>query len=306
MPRYTEDSKERVREAIDIIDLVGSKVELRRAGPGDFKGRCPFHEERTPSFHVTQSNGLYYCFGCGRGGDAFKFVSELEGLDFVGALEYLADRYNVELEVADEDPREAEKRARRERLLELLERAAIYYVRTLWESQTSEAVTAREYLAGRGFEEAVLREFRVGYAPSAWDTLLLVARRAGFGDREIYDAGLSQRNQKSGRTYDRFRRRIMFPLADRRGRVLGFGGRAMSADDPAKYLNSPETELFHKRSQLFGADVARAAAARAGETIVAEGYMDVVARSSSSISRSRRSRFSAARGSSSATSSGTL
>src|SRR3954462_6095051 len=277
MPRYTDASKERVRDAIDIVDLVGSKVELRRSGGVAFSGLCPFHEERTPSFSVDAAKKVYHCFGCGRGGDGFTFVRELEGLDFVGALEYLADRYNVELEVADEDPREAEKRQRRERLLELLERAATFYVRTLWESQASEAAAAREYLAGRGFEETVLREFRVGYAPSAWDSLLLGARKQGFGDREIYDAGLSQRNEKSGRTYDRFRRRIMFPLADRRGRVLGFGARAMGEDQQPKYLNTSENELFHKRSQLFAADVARAAAAKAGETIVAEGYMDVVA-----------------------------
>src|SRR3954451_13712572 len=275
MPRYTDASKERVRDAIDIVDLVGSKVELRRSGGAAFSGLCPFHEERTPSFSVDAAKKVYHCFGCGRGGDGFTFVQELEGLDFVGALEYLADRYNVPLEVADEDPQAAQKRARRERLLELLERAATFYVRMLWESD--EAAPARAYLAERGLEETVLREFRVGYAPSAWDRLLLVARRASFGDREIYDAGLSQRAQDTGRTYDRFRRRIMFPLSDRRGRVLGFGARAMGADQQPKYLNTSETELFHKRAQLFGAAVARAAAAKAGQTIVCEGYTDVIA-----------------------------
>ena len=274
MPRYTDESKDRVRDAIDMVDLVGSRVELRRSGGTSFSGLCPFHDERSPSFSVDAAKKLFHCFGCQEGGDAFTFVQKLDGLDFVGALEFLADRYKVPLEVAEEDPRAAQRRQERERLIELLERAATFYVRMLWESE--EARGAREYLAERGLEESVLREFRVGYAPSAWDKLLLVARRAGFGDREIHAAGLSQRNAK-GRTYDRFRRRIMFPLADRRGRVLGFGARAMGDDQQPKYLNTSENALFHKGSQLFGADVARAAAAKAGKTIVCEGYTDVIA-----------------------------
>lgn len=274
MPRYTDESKERVRNAVDMADLVGSRVELRKSGGTAFSGLCPFHDERSPSFSVDVAKKVYHCFGCQEGGDAFTFVQKLDGLDFVGALEFLADRYKVPLEVAEEDPRSAERRQRRERLLELLERAATFYVRMLWESD--EAAGARRYLAERGLEESILREFRVGYAPSAWDRLLLTARRAKFGDREIYDAGLSQRNQQ-GRTYDRFRRRIVFPLADRRGRVLGFGARALGSDQQPKYLNTSENEVFHKGSQLFGQDVARAAAARAGQTIVCEGYTDVIA-----------------------------
>src|SRR4051794_9483743 len=189
-----------------MVDLVGSRVELRKSGGTSYSGLCPFHDERSPSFSVDAAKKVFHCFGCQEGGDAFSFVMKLDGLDFGGALEFLADRYKVPLEVAEEDPRAAEKRARRERLLELLERAATFYVRMLWESD--EAKGAREYLAERGLEEGVLREFRVGYAPSAWDRLLLVARRAGFSDREIYDTGLSQRQGGQGRTYDRFRRRI--------------------------------------------------------------------------------------------------
>ncbi|HZO36514.1 MAG TPA: DNA primase [Solirubrobacteraceae bacterium] len=275
MPRYTDESKERVRDAIDMIDLVGSRVELRRSGGTSFTGLCPFHEERSPSFSVDAAKKLYHCFGCGEGGDGIKFVQQLEGLDFVGALEYLADRYKVPLEVLEEDAGAAQRRERRERLLELLERAATFYARTLWES--AEAAPAREYLASRGLEEATLREFRVGYAPSAWDKMLLASRRAGFENREIYDAGLAQRGKQSNQIFDRFRRRIMFPLADRRGRVLGFGARALGADQKPKYLNTSENEVFHKGRQLFGSDVARAAAAKAGSVIVAEGYTDVLA-----------------------------
>src|ERR671931_2215270 len=274
MARYTDDSRDRVRDAVDMVDLVGTRVDLRRAGVNRFEGLCPFHEERTPSFGINPAEKLFYCFGCGEGGDAFKFVQLTEGVDFKGSLEYLADRYGVELEVVEEDPAAAERRRERERLLELLERTAAFYVRYLWDS--SEAAHAREYLAGRGLEEGALREFRVGYAPSAWDKVLLASRRAGFGDRELVAAGLASRGRE-GRTYDRFRRRIMFPLCDARGRVLGFGARAMGADQKPKYLNSSDNLVYHKGRHLFGADIARAPAAKTGAVVVAEGYTDVIA-----------------------------
>src|SRR3954468_608995 len=149
MPRYADSDKEKVREAVDIVDLVSKRTELRRSGPGEFKGLCPFHDERSPSFHVTPDKGMYYCFGCGAGGDAFTFVQETEGLDFVGAMESLAQRYGIELTVADEDPAAAERRRARERLMELLERATSFYERYLWES--AEADPARAYLRDRGF-----------------------------------------------------------------------------------------------------------------------------------------------------------
>ena len=275
MARYTDDSRDRVRDAVDMVDLVGSRVELRRAGVNRFEGLCPFHDERTPSFGINPAEKLYYCFGCGEGGDAFKFVQETEGVGFAGALEYLADRYGVALELVEEDPAAAQRRAERERLLELLERTAAFYVRYLWDSE--EAAHAREYLAGRGLDESALREFRVGYAPSAWDKVLVASRRTGFTDRELVAAGLASRSQKEGRTYDRFRRRIMFPLCDQRGRVLGFGARAMGADQKPKYLNSSDGLVFHKGRHLFGADIARTPATKAGEVIVAEGYTDVIA-----------------------------
>src|SRR4029079_17588721 len=203
------------------------------------------------------------------------FVQLTEGLDFKASLEYLADRYGVQLEPVEEDPATAARRQERERLLELLERTAAFYVRYLWDS--AEAQPARTYLADRGLDEAVLREFRVGYAPSAYDTLLHAVRRAGFGNREVYDAGLAQRAKGEGMLYDRFRRRIMFPLCDMRGRVLGFGARALGADQKPKYLNSAEGIVYHKGRNLFGADIARAAATKAGSVIVAEGYTDVIA-----------------------------
>jgi DNA primase len=276
MPRYTDDSKERVRDAIDMIALVSARTELRRAGVNSYFGRCPFHEERTGSFHVRPEEKHYHCFGCQASGDPFRFVMETEGLDFVGAMESLAERFGVTLEVADEDPMARARRERRERLHRLLDRAAAYYARVLWEA--GEAAPARDYLAGRGLEEATLRAYRVGYAPSAWDKLLLVARQAGFSEDELLATGLAQRSkQQRGSIYDRFRERIMFPLADARGRVVGFGARAMRDNQPPKYLNTSEGEVFHKGSQLFGIDLARKAAARAGTIVLAEGYTDVLA-----------------------------
>ncbi|HET6449604.1 MAG TPA: DNA primase [Conexibacter sp.] len=276
MPRYTDDSKEKVRDAVDMIALVSTRTELRRAGVNSYFGRCPFHEERTGSFHVRPEEKHYHCFGCQMSGDPFDFAMETEGLDFVGALESLAERFGVTLEIADEDPAARARRERRDRLHTLLDRAAAYYARYLWEA--GEAQAARAYLAGRGLEEATLKAYRVGYAPSAWDRLLLVARQASFSEEELLATGLAQRSkQQRGSIYDRFRERIMFPLADARGRVVGFGARAMRENQPPKYLNTSEGEVFHKGSQLFGIDLARKAAARAGSVVLAEGYTDVLA-----------------------------
>jgi DNA primase len=275
MARYTPDSRDRVRDAIDFVELVSTRTELRRAGPRSYEGLCPFHDERTPSFSVEPLEKVYYCFGCQASGDVFTFVQETEGVDFKGALELLADRAGVELQVEAEDPREAERRARRERLLELLGRTAGYYERYLWESD--EAAGARDYLAGRGLGEETLRRFRVGYAPSAWDRVLLASRRGGFSERELYDTGLAQRSQERGSVYDRFRARIMFPLADMRGRVLGFGARATHDGQKPKYLNTSDNDVYHKGRHLYGGDLARAAAAKAGQTILCEGYTDVIA-----------------------------
>jgi DNA primase len=272
---YTKDSKDRVRDAVDFLELVSARTELRRAGPARYEGLCPFHDERTPSFGIDPVQKVYYCFGCQASGDVFTFVQETEGVDFKGALELLAERAGVELEREAEDPREAEQRLRRERLLELLSRTADYYQRYLWESK--EAARARAYLAERGLEEETLREFRVGYAPSAWDKVLLASRRGGYCNREIYEAGLAQRSKQSGQLYDRFRSRIMFPLADVRGRVLGFGARASGPDQRPKYLNTADNDVYHKGLHLYGADLARAHATRAGRVILCEGYTDVIA-----------------------------
>jgi DNA primase len=269
---YPDDSEDRVCDAVDMVDLVGTRVELRRTGANRYEGLCPFHDERTPSFGIDPAEKRFYCRGCGERGDAVKFVQLTEGLDLKGALESLADRYGVQFEVVEDDP--ARRRARG-RLLELLERTAAWYVRALWEAK--EAEPARAYLASRGLEQGLLRQFRVGYAPSAWNRVLLASRRAGFSDRELVAAGLASRARGKGRTYDRFRRRIMFPLCDARGRVLGFGARAVGQGQQPKYLNSSDNAIYHTGRHLFGADIARAYAARAGCVIVAGRYTEVIA-----------------------------
>jgi DNA primase len=275
MPRYTQDSRERVRDAVDFAELVGARTELRRAGVRRLQGLCPFHDERTPSFGIDPVEKLYHCFGCGAGGDVFSFVMETEGLDFAGALETLADRYGVELEREAEEPRDAARRRHRDRLLALLERTATYYVRVLWES--GEAEHARAYLADRGLAEGTLREYRVGFSPGAFDRVAAASRAAGYSEEELVACGLATRRRDGRGVIDRFRGRIMFPLCDERGRVLGFGARALRPDDRPKYLNSSDNDIFHKHEVLYGADLARTAAARAGRVVLVEGYTDAVA-----------------------------
>jgi DNA primase len=273
MGLFTRDSIDRLRDAIDMVDLVSAKTDLRRVG-SRFTGLCPFHDERTPSFSVSAEEKLFYCFGCQAKGDAIGFVEQAEGVDFPEAVEMLADRYGVKLERENDDPRAEERRRRRARLHSLLSRAARYYATYLWDSR--EAGPAREYLAGRGLGEQVLEEFQVGYSPKAWDRMLIGAGQSGFRPDELVAAGLAQRGRE-GSLYDRFRGRIMFPLADFRGQVLGFGARAMSEGQQPKYLNTSENDVYHKGRQLFGIHLARAQAAKSGRIVVVEGYTDVLA-----------------------------
>ena len=273
MALISPESLERVKQTADIVEVISAHTDLRRQG-ARWVGLCPFHEERTPSFSVDAQEKLYHCFGCGVGGDVIKFVEEKEGLGFAEAVELLADRYGVELEREQEDPRAEAQRQQRRRLEQLLERTAAYYASYLWDSE--EAGKAREYLAERGLGEEALRAFGVGFAPSAWDKILVRGQQAGFSVEELRGVGLVQRG-RSGGEYDRFRSRIMFPIRDRRGRTLGFGGRAMRSDQGAKYVNTAETDFFHKSQMLYGVDLAKAAIAKAARAVVVEGYTDVLA-----------------------------
>ena len=273
MARFTRESVDRVKDAADIVEIVSAHTDLQQRGQ-DYWGNCPFHDERTPSFKVNPRDKLYYCFGCEASGDVFRFVEEKEGLDFASAVESLGERYGVELQRENEDPQAEERRRRKAKLWELLERTAKFYERYLWEAPKAEK--SRAYLESRGLGEEVLRRFGVGMAPSAWDQVLTGSQRAGFKLEELLAAGLVQKGRQGGH-YDRFRNRITFPIRDQRGRVLGFGARALSADSKPKYLNSPEGELYRKSHTLYGIDRARGPIAKARRAIVVEGYTDVLA-----------------------------
>src|SRR4051812_19624019 len=255
---------------MEIVPLVEDTVRLRKSGAG-YTGLCPFHQERTPSFTVSPARGTFKCFGCGEGGDAISFVMKRDSIDFVEAIELLARRFAVELEYEESSPEQDQKRARDERLRALLERAAEFYSRVLWDSEAG--APAREYLASRGLGEKVCREFRIGYAPGGGQ-LTGRARQEGYSQEELLAVGLANR-----RGNDYFQRRIVFPLADARARVRGFQARKLHDDDPlqAKYVNSPEGELFRKGDLLYGLDTARAQIAKEDRAVIVEGNTDVLA-----------------------------
>ena len=270
MARIKDSSVEQVKAATEILPLVEDFVRLRKAG-GTYKGLCPFHQERTPSFTVSPARGTFKCVGCGEGGDAIAFVEKLEQVDFVGAIEFLANRFGVQLEYEEISPEADRARKRRGRLEQLLERAASFYERVLWDSD--QGALAREYLESRGLGPDVCKQFRLGYAPGG-PTLAKRARQEGFGSDELLAAGLANR-----RGNDYFSRRLVFPLADARGRVRGFQARKLHDDDPlqAKYVNSPEGDLFKKGDLLYGLDTARQAIAKEDRAVVVEGNTDVLA-----------------------------
>jgi len=256
--------------AADMVEVVSGRTQLRRASGSRYTGRCPFHEEKTPSFSVNPVEKLYYCFGCGKGGDVISFVRETESLDFVGAIEWLAERFRVPIEVEDASPRVEAERRRRERLHAVLEQTTAYFERRLWEGDAGGFV--RAYLEERGLGEEVAREFRLGLSPGKG--LAEKANERGFTLDELKSAGLV-----TTRGSDYFPQRLMFPLADARGRVLGFQARKLRDDDPlkGKYVNSPEGDLFHKGSILYGLHLAKAAIGKQDYAAVVEGNTDVIA-----------------------------
>jgi DNA primase len=270
MARIKDTSVEAVKVAADFVEVVSARTQLRKAG-ARYSGRCPFHEDRSPSFSVNAVDKLYYCFGCGAKGDLITFVRETEGLDFAGAIEWLGERFRVPIEYEESSPAQDAARKRRDRLYQLLDQAATYYERTLWESQAGGM--ARDYLKGRGLSEEICREFRLGLAISG-DRLARGALEKGFTAEELRAAGLTRQ-----RGDDYFQRRLLFTLTDARGRVIGFQARKLYDDDPlkAKYVNTPESELFHKGSVVYGLDKARAAIAKEDRAIVVEGNPDVMA-----------------------------
>src|SRR5215207_9435516 len=269
MARIKESSVREVVAAADMVEVVSGRTALRKAG-ARYSGRCPFHEERTPSFSVNPADKLYHCFGCGKGGDVITFVRETENLDFAGAVEWLAERFRVTLEYEETSPQLEQSRKRRDRLHAVLDQAASFYERHLWEAAAG--VPVLEYLESRGLGEAVCREFRLGLSPGTG--LAQKAEQKGFTHEELRAAGLT-----NARGNDYFPQRLMFPLADARGRIVGFQARKLREDDPlhGKYVNSPEGDLFHKSAILYGLNLARTAIAKQERAVVVEGNTDVIA-----------------------------
>ena len=270
MARIKDQSVRDVIAASNIVEVVGLRTSLRKGSGARYTGRCPFHDERSPSFSVNADLNLYHCFGCGQGGDVVTFVRETEGLDFVGAIEWLAERFRVALEYEESSPQADQSRRHRERLLALLEQATVFFERHLWDGPAGAPV--RDYLSGRGLGEDIAKEFRLGLSPG--QGLAAKAGEKGFTADELRAAGLTQR-----RGTDYFPPRLMFPLADARGRVIGFQARKLRDDDPlqGKYVNSPESELFKKSNVLYGLHLARPAIAKQDRAVVVEGNTDVIA-----------------------------
>jgi len=272
--RISDGDKELVRERSPIGEVIGELIQLRNAGGGSLKGLCPFHEEKTPSFTVSPGRGLWYCFGCQKGGDVIGFVQELEQLTFVEAIEKLAARSGVELHYEQGGAAPRQQASQRTRLHAAHAAAAAFYAAQLAEP---EAERGRHFLAERGFDLTAVAPFGVGYAPRGWDALLTHLRGQGYSGEDLVAGGLARHGQRG--PYDYFRGRLVWPIRDRGGDVVGFGARRLYDDDAieAKYLNTPETAIFKKSRQLYGVDLARKDIARRLQAVVVEGYTDVMA-----------------------------
>jgi len=273
MPRIAEESIERVAAASDIVEVIGSYFPLKRAG-ASWRALCPFHREKSPSFHVSPQKQAYYCFGCGAGGGVFKFVMEYERVDFATAVQRLAQKAGVTIVEEKGGPDDDRRRALRDRLLEMHRAAADWYHGNLLRSAGGAA--ARDYLKSRDIGSDIAKNWQLGYAPDGGGALLAHLRKAGFRDNELRASGLFGGGE-DGPLRDRFRQRLMFPICNDYGEVIAFSGRVLPPnEDPAKYVNSPETPLFTKGRALFGLHKARRPLADAGTAIVCEGQLDLI------------------------------
>ena len=273
MPRIAEESIERVAAASDIVEIIGSYFPLKRAG-SSCRALCPYHREKSPSFHVSPQKQAYYCFGCGAGGSVFKFVMEYERLDFASAVRRLAQKAGVTIEEESSAPGDDNRRALRQRLLELHKLAADWFHANLLRSPAGAA--GRDYLKSREISADTAKNWRLGYAPDSRDALLKHARAAGFKEPELRASGLFHGGEDKPLA-DRFRQRLMFPICNDYGEVIAFSGRVLPpSEDPAKYVNSPETPLFTKGRALYGLDKARRPLADTGLAIVCEGQLDLI------------------------------
>ncbi|MDA9010409.1 DNA primase [Aquiluna sp.] len=267
--RVAQGDIEELKERADIIEIIGSYVSLKPASSGSFKGLCPFHDEKSPSFNVRANPAFYHCFGCGAGGDIYKFIQEIESVSFADSVQRVADKAGYQLKF-EEGTEEASTRSRS---LALNKFAAEYYQSQL---ETEEGLFARDFLVRRGFAAESFESFGIGYAPKGWQNLITAATGAGYQPQEMVSAGLAMESDKGG--YDRFRGRVLWPIRDANSQVLGFGARRLYEEDQGpKYLNTPETPVYHKSSVLYGLDLARKSIVKTRQIVVVEGYTDVMA-----------------------------
>jgi DNA primase len=268
------DKLEQIRSANDIVDIIGAVLPLKRAG-ANFTALCPFHKEKSPSFNVNPHKQIFHCFGCHKGGDVFTFVREYENLSFIEAVKRLADRANIPIEF-DNQPGQQQARHLKDTLLQMHEGIAQRWETAL--ANDAAAQIARDYLVKRGVSGEAVRLFRLGYAPEAWDDTVNWAKHKGYELPLVEQGGLIIRKEETDRYYDRFRGRLMFPICDEQGRVIGFSGRVLSGDEKtAKYVNSPETPIFTKGKVFFGLDKSKRAILDAGYAIICEGQLDLIA-----------------------------
>jgi DNA primase len=268
--RVRQSDVEELKAKLDIVEVVAGYVSLKPASAGSFKGLCPFHSEKSPSFNVRSAPAFYHCFGCGAGGDVYKFIQEIEHVGFTEAIEKLAEKSGFQLTYDEGSAQESSGRAR---LLAANQEASAFFSEQL---QSGEGETAVKFLASRGFDQKAIAQFGIGYAPKGWQGLLDRLKAMGFTLEEAITAGLAMASDKGG--YDRFRGRVLWPIRDSNSQVLGFGARKLYEDDQGpKYLNTPETPIYHKGSVLYGLDLARKEIIKRKEIIVVEGYTDVMA-----------------------------
>lgn len=269
-----KEDVEKVRAAADLYDIVSASVTLRPSGTGTFVGLCPFHDEKTPSFSVRPALGVWHCFGCGLGGDVFGYVEHQENIDFREAVELLADKYHIELHYENSGGRTEHSGSKRARLIEANEEAQRFFMSQI---MSKEALAARKLLGGRNFSRADCERFGCGYAPQGWDNLVRYLASKGFTQQEMLDAGLARQGQRG--VYDYFRGRATWPIRDSTGRTLGFGARKLYDDDQiaAKYINTPDTQLYRKTQVLYGIDLAKSSIVKKRQVVIVEGYTDVMA-----------------------------
>ncbi len=270
---YSEDFIEQVRFSNDLVDLVSDYTKLKAAGKG-YKGLCPFHNEKTPSFNVNPDQQLYSCFGCGAGGDIFNFVMEIEGVSFVEAIKFLAQRAGLSLPEEIRDPKIKKRNDERKKLLQIHELTAKFYNYLLTNSEVGQQ--ACDYLNNRGFDREIIDRFKLGYAPDRWEGLYKFLKNKGYSDRILVKSGLVISRKKADGYYDRFRNRAIFTIYNHRGQIIGFGGRKLVADDQPKYLNSPDTVIFDKGKNLYGLNWAKRYIQQSDEAVIMEGYTDVI------------------------------